>query len=81
MAGYDYVGFTLKDLYNQVDSGRRYLLVDGNAHATIRLMYMKTIRDPLFIVISVLISKAGLLICFGETHSRLLTIPHTVVCL
>lgn len=29
--GYDYVGFTLKDLYNHIDSGRREILVDGDA--------------------------------------------------
>lgn len=36
--GYAYVGFTLKDLYNHLDSGRRDILVDGDAHAAISFM-------------------------------------------
>lgn len=29
--GYDYLGFTLKDLYSHIDSSRREILVDGDA--------------------------------------------------
>lgn len=46
--GYDYVGFTLKDLYNHLDSGRREILVDGDAQAAISFMNLKAAQDPHF---------------------------------
>lgn len=46
--GYAYVGFTLKDLYNHIDSGRREILVDGDAQAAISFMNLKAVRDPYF---------------------------------
>jgi zinc finger SWIM domain-containing protein 3 len=46
--GYDFVGFTLKDLYNHLDSGRREILLDGDAQASISFMNLKALRDPHF---------------------------------
>ncbi|XP_061993657.1 protein FAR1-RELATED SEQUENCE 5-like [Rosa rugosa] len=46
--GYEYVGLGLKDLYNQQDSERRELLVDGDAQAAISFMNLKASRDVHF---------------------------------
>lgn len=46
--GYKYVGFTLKDLYNSLDSERREITLDGDAQAAISFMNLKASHDPEF---------------------------------
>lgn len=46
--GYEFVGFTIKDLYNRLDSERREIMVDGDGQAAISFMNLKASRDPHF---------------------------------
>ena len=41
--GYEFVGFTLKDLYNAMQGDRAEILVDGDAQSAITWMNMKTL--------------------------------------
>ena len=46
--GYEYVGFTIKDLYNKMDYARQEAILDGDAQATIAFMNAKAQQDPEF---------------------------------
>lgn len=46
--GYEYVGFTLKHLYNHLESERREIMVDGDCQAAISFMNLKASLDPHF---------------------------------
>ncbi|XP_004308554.1 PREDICTED: protein FAR1-RELATED SEQUENCE 5-like [Fragaria vesca subsp. vesca] len=46
--GHEFVGFTIRDLYNRVQEENNKLLLDGDAQCSIMWMNMKAIRDPMF---------------------------------
>ncbi|KAM5578706.1 protein FAR1-RELATED SEQUENCE 5-like, partial [Rosa sericea] len=46
--GHEFVGFTIKDLYNKMDAERRELMVDGDAQSTISFMNLKASKEAEF---------------------------------
>ncbi|KAK9931103.1 hypothetical protein M0R45_018398 [Rubus argutus] len=46
--GHEFVGFTIKDLYNKLNKGHAEVLLDGDAQACVTWMNMKAMRDPQF---------------------------------
>ncbi|KAL6145669.1 hypothetical protein ACLB2K_056354 [Fragaria x ananassa] len=46
--GHEFVGFTIRDLYNRVQEENNKLMLDGDAQCSITWMNMKAIRDPMF---------------------------------
>ncbi|KAL6127468.1 hypothetical protein ACLB2K_070833 [Fragaria x ananassa] len=46
--GYEFVRFTLKDLYNAMQGERTEILMDGDAQSAITWMNLKALQDPQF---------------------------------
>ncbi|KAK9928610.1 hypothetical protein M0R45_025736 [Rubus argutus] len=46
--GHEFVGFTIKDLYNKLNKAHEEVLLDGDAQACVTWMNMKAMRDPQF---------------------------------
>ncbi|KAL6192087.1 hypothetical protein ACLB2K_038474 [Fragaria x ananassa] len=50
--GHEFVGFTIRDLYNRVQEENNKLMLDGDAQCSITWMNMKAIRDHMFYCLS-----------------------------
>lgn len=46
--GHEFVGFTIKDLYNKLDLERRETILDGDAQAAVSWLNTKATKDPGF---------------------------------
>ncbi|XP_050369199.1 protein FAR1-RELATED SEQUENCE 5-like [Argentina anserina] len=46
--GHEFVGFTLRDLYNKMQGERKEIMIDGDAQSSIMWMNTQALRDPQF---------------------------------
>ncbi|KAK9912106.1 hypothetical protein M0R45_035980 [Rubus argutus] len=58
--GYEFVGFTLKDLYNKLQGEKAEIMIDGDSQASITWMNMKAMQNPYFYCIFIVDDKGRL---------------------
>ncbi|KAK9932720.1 hypothetical protein M0R45_019944 [Rubus argutus] len=67
--GFQFVGYTSKDLFNKIEANRRAKLINGDAQNVIDYMNEKATDDPVLCASLVLMRRVGLVIYSRETTS------------